>query len=70
MRTTYQVLELLYEWHLPNMDRVERRFIRLMWDAAQGIGSNPTDEMLSEHCGLSPKRMSWIRAIGKQFLIK
>lgn len=70
MRTIYQILKLLYDWELPNMNRVEKRFVKDMWEASKGVGDNPTDESLIEQCGLSPARVKWIKDLGKEFLIK
>ena len=70
MRTVYKILKLLVDWHLQSLNSVEKRFINQMWEACQGIGNEPDDELLKEQCGLTDKQIKFVRDIAKNYLIK
>lgn len=70
MASIYETVQLINGYHLNRLTPYEKKFIRDMKEAVDGVGLNPTDQEVIEGCGLYEKQVRLVRKIGKRFLIQ
>lgn len=68
--TIYHMIHLIHDWQLERLTPFEKKFIKDMKEAVKGVGTNPSNEELKEHCGITIGQINLVKKLGKRFQIQ
>lgn len=68
--TIYQMVQLIHDWQIEKLTPFEKKFIKSMKEAVNGVGKNPSNQELKDQCGITDGQINLVKTLGKRFLLK